>query len=523
MKKWIAILCLAALALPLAACTTEDPNPTTPTIGGIGTMFDNIDTHNQEKVVTTGSLKLDSQTESATAFDMNAIFADNMVLQRNAVNCIWGNTKAQGEVAVSIGGQTFYGAAENGQFKVYTGPLAAGGPYDLTVFTATEKRTFKNVLLGEVFLLAGQSNMQMRVTETFPNEAEAATYANDLIRLFEIRPDYDTTPQTELTASEVVTWATSGEETTPYYSAAGYYFAEELQKKCPGLPIGLVMCCQGATYLSTWISENAVNTLECSILNDASDPRLSASMHYNAMVSPILNFRFKAALWYQGENQPQNYDKALIQLMNTWRAEFDNPNMGFVIFTLPRLVVDKYNGYAQVNEAAWFESRRLQMLAAGSVENAVYCVANDLGSYDDIHPLDKKIIAQRACHAFIGKFYGAEGTFSSPKMERYEVNGGSIDIHFTNVGSGLELRNLNLGFEIFSENYEYLMATVEIVDEDTVRITSEATAPLGFRYGYTNVYPTMTEDQKQDPKNAVCLYSKEGYPAEQINEIWIFG
>lgn len=520
MKKWIGIVCLLALAASLWGCSEDTQKPT---IGGIGTMFDAVNTHHSEKVETTGTVKLtDAQTENAEVFLPNALIADNMVLQRNAVNCIWGETSADGEVAVCLNGQTFYGTAEGGSFRVYLAPMEAGGPFELVIFNGTQKKTVKNVLIGEVFLLAGQSNMQMRVLETLPSEEEQQTYANDWIRLFEIRPDNDSVPQSTLDTGDVISWAASGPETTPYYSAAGYYFAEELQKKCPGLPIGLVMCCQGATYISTWMSENAVATLGCRIPDDANDPRLHASQHYNAMVHPILNYRFKAVLWYQGENQPQNYDKALTQLMSTWRAEFDNPSMAFVVFTLPRLVVDKYANYATVDESAWFESRRLQMLAVQNTENAVYCVANDLGSYDDIHPTDKKLIAQRACHAFLAGIYGVEETLTGPKMESYEVNGSTIDIRFANVGSGLELRNLNLGFEIFSENYEFLPASVELVGSDTVRITSSAAEPMGFRYAMTNVYPSMTEEQKRDMKNAVCLYNKEGYPAEQIQVVFAF-
>ncbi len=520
MKRSICIFCLLALVLGLTACT---PAQITPTIGGIGTMFDQIDTHNQDKVITTGTITLkDSLPETPDNFALNAIFADNMVLQRNAVNCIWGTTSVDGEVAVQLNGQTFYGTAENGKFQVYTAPMAAGGPYELIVFNAEGKVTIKNVLIGEVFLLAGQSNMQMRVAETFPSEEEQNSYTNDTIRLFEVKAEYDSVPKETLDAGDVATWVSSGPDTTYYYSAAGYYFAEELQKKCPGLPIGLVMCCQGATYISTWMSDNANAALAGTIPNDPNDPRLTATLHYNAMVYPLLQYRFKAVLWYQGEGQPQNYDKALQKLMESWRSEFDAPNMGFVVYTLPRLVVDKYNGYAVVSDTGWFECRRLQMLAVENTENAVYCVANDLGSYDDIHPLDKKAISIRACHAFISEFYGAEETLTGPKMESYEVIGSAIEITFTNVGSGLELRNLHLGFEIFSENYEYLPAQVELVDEDTVRITSSAQAPMGFRYGLTNIYPSMTEEQKQDVKNAVCLYNKEGYPAEQINVVFAF-
>lgn len=525
-KRVISLLCVGALVLTMTACAEKPADPTQPTQGEIGAMYNQIDTHNQEKVVTQGSITYsDELKESESSFVLNGLFTDNMVLQRNAVNCIWGTTVQDGEVAVMLNGQTFYGTAQNGAFQIYTGPMAAGGPYDLVVFNSTEKLTIKNVLIGEVFLLAGQSNMQMRVMETMPPAEEEATYANDTIRLLEIKPDYDAQPQDVLLSYEVNPWVSSGETTTPAFSAAGYYFAQELQNKCPGLPVGLVMCCQGATYLSTWLPQYAVDELTNAgiiIPNNTADPKLTAAMHYNAMVNPILNFKFKAVLWYQGEGQPQNYDKALEKLMATWRVVFDSPNMGFVVYTLPRLVVDKYNNYVTVDAGGWFECRRLQMLAVQNTENAVYCVANDLGSYDDIHPLDKKLISTRAAHAFISKFYGSEEILTGPRFESYTVNGNAIDITFTNVGSGLELRNLHLGFEIFSEGYEYVPAQVEIISANQVRITSSAQSPIGFRYGYTNIYPSMTEEQKLDMKNSVCLYNKEGYPAEQFDVVFAF-
>lgn len=173
-----------------------------------------------------------------------------------------------------------------------------------------------------------------------------------------------------------------------------------------------------------------------------------------------------------------------------------------------------------MSEADWFSIREQQMHVAKTVDNATYCVANDLGSYDDIHPLDKKVIATRAAHAFISKFYNSTETLTGPRYENYEVKENSIEITYTNVGSGLELRNKGLGFEIMNRNHEYVMAEVCIIDNNKVRITSPVSAPGGFRYGFTNVYPSLTEEEKKVVKNAVCLYNKEGYPAEQIDIVF---
>lgn len=485
--------------------------------------YDSIDRNNIDKVVKKGKIQYsDALTENPERFCLNALISDNMVLQRNAVNCIWGTSEKDGEIAVTINNKTFYGTVESGVFAIYLSPMESGGPYDMVVFDGSEKVTIRNVLIGEVFLLAGQSNMQMRVSDTLTTE-ELEIFDNDKIRFFEIATNYSEEPLEEMSIYDVITWTASTRDTAMYCSAAGYYFAKELQTRYPDMPIGLVMCCQGATYLSTWIPQYAYDELVNNgfyIPANEADPRLTPALHYNAMVNPIRNFKFKTVLWYQGENQPQNYDKGLEKLIQTWRKELSSPDMGFVVFTLPRLVVDKYSNYAVVDEYAWFESRTLQMIAAQNVDNATYCVANDLGSYDDIHPLDKKVIATRAAHAFISKFYGSTETLTGPRYESYTVNGSSIEITFTNVGSGLELRNKNLGFEIMNENYEYEVAEVEIIENNKIRITGTTDAPKGFRYGYTNVYSTLTEEEQKDVKNAVCLYNKEGYPAEQINVVF---
>ena len=230
--------CILAVLFSFGACQSTNTEE-------VDSLYNSIDQNHEEKVSTKGTLKLSkSLTENGDSFQLNAILADNMVLQRNAVNCLWGSCEKDGEIAVSINKQTFYGTVENGRFEIYLSPMSAGGPYDMVIFNDTEKLTIKNVLVGEVFLLAGQSNMQMRVAETQPSEEEQQTYANDKIRLFEIKADYEKEEQDNLSGTEVTAWAASSEDSTPYFSAAGYYFAQELQARYPDLPIGLVMCCQ---------------------------------------------------------------------------------------------------------------------------------------------------------------------------------------------------------------------------------------------------------------------------------------
>lgn len=470
---------------------------------------------------------LEAVPERPEGFVLDAMTGDHMVLQRERQNCIWGTSTADGWIGISFGGEIFYGMVENGQFELYLPPMPPGGPYDLILFQASQKRTIKNVLVGEVFLLAGQSNMQMRIQETGPSKEEVQTYEHDRIRLFEIREHYEEDPVELLESSAVNGWGPAVGERVLSYSAAGYYFARELATKYPDLPIGLVMCCQGATYLSTWIPRTAFEELKESgigLPSDGRDPRLTPGLHYNAMVYPARRFGFKAVLWYQGEGQPLNYGEGLKKLIAVWRKEFASPDLGFVIFTLPRLVEDRYNGYALVSEQDWFESRKQQMQAAREAGNAAYCVANDLGSYDDIHPLDKKAMAVRAAHVFIKKFYGAPETLSGPRYAGYRIRKNDLEIRFTNVGTGLELRNKHLGFEVLDEKGDYRPAEVELAGKEAVRLKMPEGMEKceGFRYGFRNSYPGLTREEQRDVKNAVCLYNKEGYPAEQM-EIQIQG
>ena len=209
----------------------------------------------------------------------HTLFSEGAVLQQKASVPVWGTTDQKEDVTVNIAGQKVSATPVEGRWKAVLQPLEAGGPHVLTISQGQDKVEIKNVLVGEVWICGGQSNMQWTLKQSDGGNEAIATSANDKIRLLTVPRKGSDKPET----SVEVKWEAAGPSTTPEFSAVGYFFGRELQKQL-AVPVGLIASNYGGTAAEQWMSKESIDSH--AELKDMSKPQ-GASMLYNAMIAPL--------------------------------------------------------------------------------------------------------------------------------------------------------------------------------------------------------------------------------------------
>lgn len=562
MKRIACLLaCLLGLCL-FAGCGGTENTPETPEQpdASLGENFDAVDTTDLEKVVTAPTFSVpEDAREDETLFTPNSLFGDNMILQRNAVTCIWGSTMAD-EVAVRIDGATYYGTVENGTFTVYLAPHAAGSGYTLELLSTQGKRTVGNVCFGEVFLLSGQSNMAWSMamnangdfgvhsgaykpSETEPtysqfagdsaerNAAIAARVAEKLaactypdIRLYNVPVRAAEDPvyaENQKQTDAGGTWTPCTPETMAAFSAVGCWFGTTLHE-LTDIPVGLICAALGSTNIPTWMSEETYeeNRDVCMYGGDRTQDEFNrAARCYNQYIYPLLGYKCKAAVWYQGEGQPLSYGDSLKALIGGWRVDFGY-ELPFLIVGLPRYGENDEvpAGYAATDagegtlSASPFAIREEQKRAEDLP--AVYRTVNvDAGDYDELHPADKDTVGIRLVWKVMDAFYGAEGNWSSPELLSAARSENGVLLTFRNAAGGMVVENNSRNLEAAGADGVYYPARAASVGDNGVEVTCSAVEEIvSVRYGYLN-YPKL---DRNDVRLYMSLFNGAGLPADQF-------
>jgi len=411
------LLCIACL---LSGCAKKSPDDTPATSNATDAqtttssqseelkmpsyLCDIVDTVNLEKVLTTPTFSIsDSLTEDTNRSLITPHFTvdSHMVLQRRAVNLIRGRT-TDAHVAVRFGDQTYYGTVENGSFAVYLPPMEADIQKDLVILSDNAKLTLSDVCVGEVFLLGGQSNMVWSLGwsgELHKNDIANATEEN--IRI--LRMNHTESLYERADAEGDVQWERINPESSKNFSAIGYLFAKRLHKEL-NVPIGLVQSAVSGSTIAFWFPADTYaeyingGGVAYSATNSGN---LTPCLGYNGMIAPLLGMRFRGMVWYQGEaNVADNayYFDQLKLLIQTYRENFNAPNMAVTVIELAKATADHAEKWAPVKAA--------QQRAAKELENVAYSVSIDLGYHVDVHPREKTEYARRAAEITLNKFFG---------------------------------------------------------------------------------------------------------------------
>jgi len=448
-----------------------------------------------------------------------ALFSDHMVLQQGMSVPVWGWADPGEQVTVSINGQTQ--SATTGDDKKWMVHLSDLKPGDPTTMTIAGKNsiTIKDVLVGEVWLGSGQSNMEFSVSvkaKRFAgvnNEAEEIAAANyPKIRMFTQKMSLSETPMEDCVGE----WQVCSPDTVGAFSAVGYFFSRQLQKSI-NQPIGFINTSYGASVAQAWISKDdlAADPRFASLLKPAPAapaPTTQAaggrrargggnalSNHspyglWNAMLHPIEPYAIRGVIWYQGESiigGTEMYSQLMETLIKTWRKQWEQSDFPFYFVQLAAL--DNNSNKPEVREA---------QAKALSIPNTAMAVTIDIGDQKNVHPKDKQDLGDRLAKIARALVYGEKIEYAGPMYDSMSIEGNSIRIKFTHVGAGLMAKDGDLKtFEIAAADKKYVPAVAKI-DGDTVVVTADGvTAPVAVRYAW-NRWP------------AGCnFYNKDGLPA----------
>jgi sialate O-acetylesterase len=436
------------------------------------------------------------------------IFGDNMVLQQQMAVPVWGWAMPNDKVTVKFSGQTRTTHADaSGKWLVKLGKLKSTfGPQTLTVESG-ETKIFTNILVGEVWLASGQSNMEKPIGKqpgqkpTFNAEEElaAADYPN--IRIFKNDKKLAAKPVTDLGANSGWLACSSNSLNVISFSAAAYFFGREIHTNL-NVPVGLVESSWGGTRIEPWTPPVGFEKVasQKKFAGTVIDPAKKIANTvptaiYNAMIAPITGFAMRGALWYQGEsnlmgtnedNDYREYADKMQALVGGWRTLWGEGDFAFYFVQIAPF---KYSGlkHVRVNSPEMLpEFWTLQSRAARTIRHAGMAVTTDLvDNLEDIHPRDKKDVGRRLALLALDKTYEKEVECEGPTFEKAKFKDGKAILEFKH-DNGLKSRDGQplTWFTIAGADGKFVPAQADIVGETVVVSAKEVAQPTAVRFAW---------------------------------------
>src|SRR3989304_5163638 len=362
------------------------------------------------------------------------VIGDHMVLQQGTSVPIWGWADAEEKVTVTLGQSTATATAcSEGKWMVKLDAMEAGGPYEMTV-QAGNTITLADILVGEVWVCSGQSNMQWPVAACDNAQEEIAAADYPKIRLFTVAQKVAEKPLDDCEGS----WTASSPQTVPGFTAAGYFFGRYLHKEV-GVPVGGINCSWGGPIAEAGASHEGLlgepdfePIIERAAQFDPKTPNQATNL-YDGMLHPLIPFGIRGAIWYQGESncgRAQQYRKLFPARITDWRK---NWGQGDFPFLFVQLAPFRYGNSDPKCLAELWEAR-LRTLA---LPNTGMAVTTDIGNVQYIHPKNKQDVARRLALWALANTYGKDLVYSGPLYESASVEGDKIRVRFKHVGGGL--------------------------------------------------------------------------------------
>ena len=466
-----------------------------------------------------------------------AIFSDNMVLQRDKPVAVWGWAEDGEKVTVKLSNSEATTEAKDGKWRVYLPKLKAGGPHSLTVKGSNEL-TRTNVLVGEVWICSGQSNMEWAMAQSFQPGDDIKSSKNQKIRLFTVPKLKANEPVDDVKSK----WVICEPNEVSRFSAVAYYFGKDLQKEL-GVPVGLIHTSWGGSPAEVWmreemLAENAIYKAE--FLDPYPDrqkwfeaevakwEKEKADLEkegkkinrgrpwaawrpaelYNGMIAPLVPLSIRGAIWYQGESnagQAHLYRNLFADMISNWRLDFGQGDFPFLLVQLAPWDRNKKRELSEITkepmESDWAELREAQLLSTKRLPNVGMAVITDVGDKDDIHPAKKGPVGERLARAARGIAYGEKVVYSGPIYRAMRIERDKAYIAFDHVGRGLIAKDGELkGFAIAGEDRKFVWAKAEIQGNEVIVSSPEVPHPVAVRFGWAD-YPVVN------------LFNKEGLPA----------
>ncbi|MDB6151552.1 MAG: hypothetical protein JWL90_5 [Chthoniobacteraceae bacterium] len=458
------------------------------------------------------------------------IFSDHMVLQRDIVVPVWGWANPGEQVVVSIGAASKSATADAaGKWKLQLDKLQGAEPDKLTV-KGKNTIVINDVLVGEVWLCSGQSNMSMRVTESMDADAEKAAAKFPQIRMYTVDSGAAVSPQEKCAGH----WEVCSPASVGNFSAAGYFFGRELHKNL-GVPVGLINSSVGGTAIEAWTSQEAMaNKPELKPILEHWEKEVAAydapeakarfeaetaawkelvekakaenkpaprgpqragrsrldNNHpanlFNGKIAPLLSYAIRGAIWYQGESNAGNgslYGQQLPLMINDWRARWQQGDFPFGFVQLPNFMARS----AEPGTPSGWAAVRESMLKTLALPNTGMSVNMDIGEANDIHPKNKQEIGRRLSLWALAKVYGKDLPYAGPFYDKLQVNGAEAILTFKNTNGGLAARGGDLkGFIVAGADKKWAWATAKIDGDRVVLSAPDVKEPVAVRYAWGN-------------------------------------
>ncbi|HYE31053.1 MAG TPA: sialate O-acetylesterase [Methylomirabilota bacterium] len=471
-----------------------------------------------------------------------ALFSSNMVLQQGKPVPVWGWANQDEEVTVTFGDQKqTTKAGGNGRWEVKLTPLKASSTPAKLVVAGKNKIELDNVVVGEVWICSGQSNMEWSLRITHEPAAAIASASNPNIRLFTVTKTKANDPLPDVLEAD---WQVSSPESVPNFSAVAYYFGRDLQKAL-GVPVGLIHTSWGGSPAEVWIKDSVLRAndeyfndillkygdtykwqqaevrkwdQEAELLRKEGKrmtrQRPSTAMWkpselWNGMIAPLVPFAIKGAIWYQGESnagRAEQYRHLFPAMIQNWRSDFGQGDFPFLFVQLAPWDKNRKRSIEEITatpgESDWAELREAQLLATKKVAKTGMAVITDYGDKDDIHPGKKEPVGARLALAARKIAYGQDVVHSGPIYKGMEVRGKEVVLSFDHIGGGLEAREGDLkSFAIAGPDKKFVWAKARLEGKDKVIVSADAVSePTAVRYGWAD-FPVVN------------LFNKEGLPA----------
>ncbi|MBN8523911.1 MAG: sialate O-acetylesterase [Planctomycetes bacterium] len=494
------------------------------------------------------------------AVELSPMFNDNAVLQRDREVAVWGGGKPGEQITVRFAGQERQATADaDGRWLVRLAPLAASKEGRDLVVAGEGTVTVKNVVVGEVWICSGQSNMEWVVNNTMNSKDEIAAAELPLIRQLDIPNLHRGSPTTTFKAA----WTPASPKTAGGFTAVGFYFAREIARELD-VPIGLIASNWGGTRIEPWISPAGLRASpelkDIASQVDATDPSTDAGNKahldhlakvrewlpqaeaalaqrkpapalpaapgstgdqqgparlWNGMIAPLVPYGIRGALWYQGESnggEGVSYLHKKKALVSSWRQAFGQGDFPFYFVQLANY--QKSDPAKPEGGDGWSRLREAQLNAIKEIPATGMAVTIDIGEANDIHPRNKQDVGRRLALWAMAKDYGKPVVHSGPLYASQAIEGAAIRVRFDSVGGGL-MAGTKKGLEPVAESKGAALTWWAIagedkvwrkaearIDGDSVVVSSpEVAKPVAVRYAFA-----------MNPEGA-NLYNREGLPA----------
>lgn len=475
-----------------------------------------------------------------------AIFGSHMVFQRNQANPVWGWADEGEMITITIAGQRHTARTKsNGRWKVTLDSLTAGGPHSLEIRGKNTLR-FDDVLVGEVWLCSGQSNMQWPVNAANDPDLEKRAAKFPQIRHITVPRIGTQESQSDFEGN----WQLTTPETIGDFSAVGYFFGRQLHQTLD-VPIGLIDNAWGGSSVEAWIRRDLLEnddaftplmdrwrSTEATYNHGQEQAKYEAAMKvwrkkaadakaadqpepgnrpraprnpltnqhrpanlYNGVLYPIIGYGIRGSIWYQGESNASRayqYRELFPLMIENWRNVWHQGDFPFYWVQLADFRDEK----PMPDSSDWAELREAQTLTLDRLPHTGQAVITDLGEAHDIHPKNKQDVAKRLARLALADLYETDIVSRSPRYDSMTVSGNRVTLKFHEIGGGLDTFDVRspVGFTITDLTENFVPASARIVAPDTIEVWSESIAtPVAVRYAWAD--------------NPICnVQNREGLP-----------